>query len=361
MGFYRLWHDTLGSAGGTHISGNLWLNVLSKPITRLVPFLYTQIIRGRVVNAVSRQIHGSKMFLPKQIIIEPTMKCNIACKECYAPNKNIFMTAQCLEKIIREAMALGISRLVFMGGEPTVEKSFSMIAPFIKKYSNAFFTFCTNGTLITDRLVHAVRGRRNVAFAVSVDGPKSMTDEVRGKGVFDTAMAGIQRLVDADVSVAISLTTRADDWLQQLDSDFIKSVVDRGVVVIYSHFQVKNHRIVLPEIDRLRFLKHLQMLVRKYPIFFNEGYFGKMTPHGIVPRENHQVCIDPEGNVRTDRFEYTPTYGNVLETPLQTILKNPALVAYKRKNRVDANNYLSDIIRPLREKGFRVYQPKILY
>jgi hypothetical protein len=43
MNLYRLWHDTLGSAGGLHISPGLWAEVLTKSWYKLLPFLYTHI------------------------------------------------------------------------------------------------------------------------------------------------------------------------------------------------------------------------------------------------------------------------------------------------------------------------------
>jgi MoaA/NifB/PqqE/SkfB family radical SAM enzyme len=361
MNLYRLWHDTLGSAGGMRINPRLWREVLTKSPVRLIPFLYTQIIRGRVVNALSRQIRGKTMFVPKQIIIEPTYECNLQCPICYAENKPGLMKPELLETIIHEGRGIGINRYVFMGGEPTMKHSIAMIKPVIDTYKNCFFTFCTNGTLVDDTIIEEFKEKRHLSLIFSIDGPEEITDHLRGKGTFRRAMDNLDKAIENNINVAVSITTTPGRWREQLSSQFVRGLYDKGIFVIYTHFKVDKENPGLPHIDVIALMLHLQSLVTQFPVFLNEGYYGKLTPRGIVPRENHQIVIDPLGNVRPDRFDFDTDYGSLLHNTLQEILSNPELISCKRKSREEANDYLEYVKEELEKNNFRVFQPKILY
>ncbi|MCP4178638.1 MAG: radical SAM protein [bacterium] len=361
MNLYRLWHDTLGSAGGIHISPRLWGVLLRKPPHHLLPFLYTQIIRGRIFNALSRQIRSANMFIPKQIIIEPTYDCNLACPMCYIDKTSDSIKPDLLEFIVKDGKKLGVSRYVLMGGEPTFRNIVDLMLPIIKANRDCFFTFCTNGTLIDDYLIKQFKDRKNISFIFSIDGPEHITDELREKGTYQKAMANLTKLKMNNLGTAVSITTSPDHWEEQLSIDFIYSLFKKGVFVFYSHFIVANHKINMPNVDKIKLMLHIQSIVKKIPVFFNEGYYGKMTPGGIVPRENHQIVIDPTGNVRIDRFSFEKTYGSLTDESLTQILSKAQLIEDKRKSREEANYYLEGEKEELRKHKFRVFQPRVLY
>lgn len=360
MSIYRLWYDTLGSAGGTHIDFKLWLRLLSHSPFRLIPFLYTQIVRGRLINAISRS-RNKDSFIPKQVIIEPTYKCNLNCPMCYAKKNEKVIDVDLFEQIVDQSIALGINRFALMGGEPATKDLINKFLPIIKKNKKSFFTFCTNATQLSKEVTLQFKGMNNVSFLISLDGPKNITDQLRGKGTYSIVMNNLKRMAKEKLDVAISMTLTEEKWQEQFSLDFVKELYASGIFIFYTHFIVNDSKIALPDIDKKKLMKHLQKLVKKYPLFINEGYFGKMTPSGIVPRENHQIIIDPEGNVRVDRFNYNSDYGNLNEKSFRQILTDKGLVEYKKNSKREANDYLHDVIDELKQFKFKVLKPKKLF
>lgn len=93
------------------------------------------------------------MFFPKSILIEPTFKCNLECKDCYAPQNEKTMNIELLEQIITEAEEIGIYRFEIMGGEPTIKEVREEIIPVISKHKKSYFTICTNCTNVDNEFI----------------------------------------------------------------------------------------------------------------------------------------------------------------------------------------------------------------
>jgi sulfatase maturation enzyme AslB (radical SAM superfamily) len=243
-----------------------------------------------------------------------------------------------------------------MGGEPLMPESLDAILPVMKKYKRCIFSICTNCTRVNDDLAKRLKDIKNITFLLSMEGTESATDAYRGQGAYSAYQQAVAVLKQHKIPFGLSITLDSSLWKSQITDSVIKEFVDQGGVVIYSNPRFNPKEKCFDEPDRIEYLKELQRLCKKFPIYWGDGHYGKMKSHkGIIPRHNNQVCIDPEGNVRADRFFPDPVFGNLSSKSFLEILSDPVLVAYKKEEAVKANKILAQEKPLLMKEGFEVY------
>jgi radical SAM protein with 4Fe4S-binding SPASM domain len=101
------------------------------------------------------------------------------------------------EEIISAAKQIsetyGVSIFRFMGGEPLVRKDLVDIVRGVSPFAKTLVT--TNGMLLNERTCRALIDAGLSEITVSVDGPRENCDAVRGKGVYDKAVAGLKTMI----------------------------------------------------------------------------------------------------------------------------------------------------------------------
>lgn len=353
MGFKSLYADVLGSAG------------LSLPVVfrllgagspgRVFAVLYNFVVNGRIINAISRQKHKNA-FIPKSIILEPSYKCNQNCPNCYVQKDDKIISSELLDSIVAQAWKLGIYRFEFMGGEPLLPEVADVIIPVMQKYKRCVFSICTNCTQINEGLAERLKKTKNVAFLLSMEGTENDTDSYRGKGAYNAYKEASAVLKKHKIPFGLSITLDYSKWISQTDESVVKEFTDKGGVVIYSNPRFDPNTKSFNRLDRIEYLKKLQLLCKKFPIYWGDGYFGKMKSRkGIIPRHDNQVCIDPEGNIRANRFFPEPVFGSLASKSLLDILSDPNLVAAKKQERDEADKRLINEKPILKQAGFKVY------
>lgn len=140
--------------------------------------------------------------------------CNIACRHCFitcGPKETRvpMMDAARVRQFLDEAEALGARDYYFTGGEPMMHPEFWPLVE--DTLARGPLTVLTNGILVDDdaaararRAFH--RARYSFDLRVSLDGMSAdENDPVRGKGTFDSIIAGIAALGRAGLSPAITV------------------------------------------------------------------------------------------------------------------------------------------------------------
>jgi len=100
--------------------------------------------------------------------------------------------------------------ITFTGGEPFIIKRelFRVIAYCRKKYPEIRFGILSNGTLITEQDAKKLKKMAPSYVQISLDGATEKThDDLRGKGNFKRAIAGIKRLVSNGVRTTVMTVT----------------------------------------------------------------------------------------------------------------------------------------------------------
>ncbi len=354
MSLKQMYNDVWGSIGGSDFNFRiLGKTIFGHKFSRVYPILKNEVYYGRVINTIKR--HKNKdIFTPKSIVLEPTLKCNLKCKQCYAPNEDKIIDPELFQSLVDQARELGIYRYVLMGGEPTLKEVRDTILPVVKKNKKCSFLFCTNGTNIDDDFVKDFKNVRNANFFVSVEGTGKYVDERRGEGNYEKLMNGIKLLRNNKIPFALSVTLNAETWKEQIPDAFFKDFSANGGFIMYTYFifdpVTKKHT----PIDKVEYLNYLHKITKKYNIYIGDGQYGKLSKHGIIPRKNNQVCINPDGIVRFDRFVYEPTFGDLKRETFKDILAKQELINYHKKSKETARAEFTGIESELKNKGIKI-------
>ncbi len=147
-----------------------------------------------------------------------TNRCNLKCSWCYNADRNTpEASVEDVMAALREAKHVFSEDVTFniLGGEPTLNK-----ARLLKciELANKIFErpvlMSTNATMIDSEFVRAL-SNCNVEVQVSIDAPDSAGhDAIRGNGVFAKALDGTKLLVQAGVTVIMSMVFDSESHSQ---------------------------------------------------------------------------------------------------------------------------------------------------
>ena len=189
-------------------------------------------LKNRVSGTV-RRIHtqqfarrgdGVAPNVPHFVVYEPTLLCNLHCSFCYVADilnpKDWRSKELSLEELDRIFVKGGVKAINITGGEPFVRKNLLAMFRHLQAKGMHCDYVTTNGTMITDEKVDALADLVASGFlrhiSVSIDGPRSFHDDIRGqRGAFDKAATNIRRLrknfatrgLDLPLSVNTTLTS----------------------------------------------------------------------------------------------------------------------------------------------------------
>ena len=136
-------------------------------------------------------------------------KCPCQCVHCSAakhekPNIPELNTEEA-KRVIEESQKLGVSIIAFTGGEPLLRRDiFELIAHVNQK--KAVPILFTNGLFLTQENIDKLHDAGLYSLFVSIDSPIAKEHDVlRGvKGLFETAIEGIQRAKEKGIFIGLS-------------------------------------------------------------------------------------------------------------------------------------------------------------
>jgi sulfatase maturation enzyme AslB (radical SAM superfamily) len=138
--------------------------------------------------------------------------CNLSCPFCLEGSKpgDVRLEPMTLAEVtpyIHQALALGVERFSFTGGEPLVIKEFHKILAYAANHKPCLVL--TNGTKPLhqrlDQLNPLLDAKHPVSFRISIDSPDcEQHDSQRGAGSFNEALAGIKMLTDLGFAVSVA-------------------------------------------------------------------------------------------------------------------------------------------------------------
>jgi len=179
-------------------------------------------------------------------------RCNIACEHCFiscspANDSFGFMSFEQVKRYLEESVDLGVKEYYFTGGEPFMNRDLPAMLELTLSYGPA--TVLTNGMLLKEHRVRRLAeierdSLYSLEIRLSLDGyTREMNDAIRGDGVFERAMEGMETLVEYDFLPIITVTKTWDDSEDQRVLDgFVETLKARG----YRRPRIK----ILPSIKR---------------------------------------------------------------------------------------------------------------
>ena len=269
--------------------------------------------------------------------IEFNRSCNYRCPYCYAAgtHDNEELPVEVAESAIRQAATLGARKIVVLGGEPLLCKELPHYIELISSLGMGAEIF-TNGALITPERAAFFR-EHGCRVVVKLN---SLRPEVQERltgvpGALDKAMHAIATLQEAGfdremlaASSVISTENEAeaaDLWryLRRRDiKPFLEILTPQGRLLENRRLEVDPHR--------------LKEIFDEIAAFDRElGFDWEPQPPLVGAkclRHQYSCVINVNGDV-TPCVGITITVGNVLETPLEEILRTSNVITHLKSYR----------------------------
>jgi MoaA/NifB/PqqE/SkfB family radical SAM enzyme len=274
--------------------------------------------------------------VPPLMIVSTTDECNLTCKGCYACERersaNAGLPDNRAAEILAEASELGISIVLFAGGEPLL--SHGWLDAMARQSEMAALVF-TNGTLFNETRRDWFTEHRHIIPVLSIEGGKILTDSRRGDGVYEKVAAAMSDLRSAGVPFGVSVTVTRENINDVLADSFIAEFIDRGcrlfVFVEYvpvtagtdSLMLTKAEKEYLTEFAVNAELRHCAMFVA-FP--GDESQYG-----GCLAAGRGFINISASGDVEPCPFAPFSDV-NLRKTPLKDALKSDLLRAVRENH-----------------------------
>ena len=145
-----------------------------------------------------RPLRGEPLQSLREIYLHVTHRCARDCRHCYnsdaARDPDELFTNEWIDAI-DQCSALGASSFVFIGGDPLLRPDFAELVDHITGVRGARARFFFNSFVSAeDAAALAKAGRGRLMPLASIDGPRSINDDLRGSGSYDDVMASIANL-----------------------------------------------------------------------------------------------------------------------------------------------------------------------
>lgn len=138
-----------------------------------------------------------------RLALEVTRRCNLACRHCFVQPDHQHPATGELVALIQEAGRLGCRKLIVTGGEPLLRPDLEQIVATASE-CGALVDLNSNLYSLTRERVETLRASGLQEASASLYGGQEQHDELTGtKGSFDRALAGIDALRQAGVTVDV--------------------------------------------------------------------------------------------------------------------------------------------------------------
>ena len=171
---------------------------------------WTKLLTGTSQDHDSLRYSSSDNHIPKIVVWNTTSNCNLQCKHCdFAATQSRpsgELTKAEAKYFIEDLASIGVSVLLFTGGEPLLRKDIFHLGQFAKE-KGLRPVLSTNGTLITKEVAQEIKRAGFAYVGISLDGTQATNDMFRqSKGAFSKALAGIRYCRDAGIKVGLRFT-----------------------------------------------------------------------------------------------------------------------------------------------------------
>ena len=182
------------------------------------------------------------LHVPGFLIASITSRCNLHCAGCYSRCSNATVDAEPEEQLSREewqsvfrqAEELGVSFILLAGGEPLIRRD---VVEAAGDMPNVLFPIFTNGTFIDKRYFDLLDRCRNLVPVLSIEGGREITDQRRGKGIYDLVTGNMRAFKEKGLIFGASVTVTTENYREVTSEEFLRGLAEQGCrLVIYVEF-----------------------------------------------------------------------------------------------------------------------------
>ena len=171
--------------------------------------------------------------IPPFLIASITSSCNLHCAGCYSRCNHATVDAEPVRQltdaewqaVFEEAEVLGISFILLAGGEPMLRRGVIEAAGTMQ---NILFPIFTNGTYLDEQYLELFDKCRNLIPIMSIEGNRELTDERRGKGIYDRLIANMNEIQKRGLIFGASVTVTTKNYKEVTSQTFLDSLSEKG-------------------------------------------------------------------------------------------------------------------------------------
>lgn len=159
---------------------------------------------------------GEKRHPPGPVVIWNLIRrCNLTCKHCYSISADIDFKGELstgeVYSVMDDLKDFHVPVLILSGGEPLLRPDIFDISQRAKDMG-FYVGLSTNGTLIGDHNIDAIRRVGYDYVGISIDGVRETHDRFRRlEGAFDASLAGIRLCRENNIKVGMRFTLTEDN------------------------------------------------------------------------------------------------------------------------------------------------------
>ncbi len=280
--------------------------------------------------------------VPFNVLISPTMRCNLRCTGCYAYNydKGDDLPYEVVDRVMTEAEEMGVAFITILGGEPLMwEPLFKLL----EEHPNMYFQFYSNGTLMTEEVAQKMAKLGNVTVMLSIEGFKKETDERRGEGTYDKIMKAMDILRKFGVPFGYSTAVTSINEPVVASDEFIDLMQEKGAIIgwyfLYMPVGKDPDLSLMPtpeqRVHLLEFDKHVRATKQVFIVdFWNDApYVG-----GCIAGR-YYAHITSTGDVEPCIFTHM-AQDNIKEKSLRDVMNSGYFKKLREKQPYNDNLYL---------------------
>ena len=297
--------------------------------------------------------------VPFTILIDPTSKCNLNCQGCWAGaySRHDELSFEEVNRLVSVGKEMGIHFITMSGGEPLL---WPHLFDLFNQHPDVAFMIYSNGTLVDEKMARQFKEVGNASLAISLEGPRELTDDRRGNGVFDRVMESMDLLKENGQIFGISLTLTRKNWEQATSEDFLDLMIKKGVLYGWSFHYIPigsdpDFDLVLKPEQRAELIRRIKDMRKRKPLpvadFWNDGELAE----GCIAGGRRYFHVTAAGDVEPCAFIHFSNE-KIFGKSLREILGNPMFKAYQKRQPfsdnllrpcplIDVPDKLRDIVR----------------
>lgn len=290
----------------------------------------------RAASKKRRESEDNGEHIPPFLIASITSKCNLHCAGCYSRCNHATTDTEPVSqltsgewlKIFDEADELGISFILLAGGEPMLRRDIIEAAG---KKQNILFPIFTNGTFIDEKYFALFDKCRNLVPIMSIEGSKEITDNRRGKGIYDKLIANMEEFRKRRLIFGASVTVTTQNYKEVTSDEFLNSLSDRGckavIFVEYVPVTEESSELAPSDTEREYLMNEIQRLREERPEMVYIAFPGdEKSSGGCVAAGRGFFHINSHGGAEPCPFSpYSDV--NIRSSSLREAMHSPLFMA----------------------------------
>jgi len=319
----------------------------------------------RYAKGAHGQRNGAVAGMGPVVAWNITRTCNLKCVHCYsnsdAQKYSGELTTDEAKKFIDDCADYKVPVLLLSGGEPLIRPDVFELVEYANK-RGIRTTFSTNGTLIDEKTAERIKDLGVGYVGISLDGLGKANDEFRGKsGAFEGALKGIRNCLKIDQRVGLRFTINRYNF-HDLENIF-KLIKEEGIPrVCFYHlvYSGRGSQMMQHDISHEESRQAMDIIMRYAEELGNKCEILTVDNHADIvylyltylkkdPARAEKIMelmkrnggnrsgiafgnVDPLGNVHSDQFTQSHTFGNVRDQAfgqIWTEAEHPILAGLK--------------------------------